>query len=689
MNQAEAKKRINQLITQIDELRYRYHVENDPTVSDEVYDSLSRELKELERQFPALRRPDSPLGRIGGRAMDTFKKVRHEVRQWSFNDAFNVPEFTEWQERVERLLTKELGHRPKLAYSCELKIDGLHIVLTYRKGLLELAATRGDGVVGEDVTQNIRTIQSVPLRLRQPLDVIVEGEVWLSEAQLEAINQERATAGQPAFANPRNAAAGTIRQLDPAIVAARKLDCFIYDWSGGGTNAPLTQVEELKALKALGFKVNDHYQRCRTTDEVVSFWQTWQRRRTAEPYWIDGVVIKVNDRRYQQLLGYVGKAPRWAIAFKFPAQEVTTVITDIQVQVGRLGTLTPVAHLRPVALAGTTVKRATLHNEDQIRRLGVKIGDTVVVRKAGDIIPEVVSVLPKLRTGREKPFVMPRRCPSCGSPVKKQTITDPLRRSDSEARKGQGTSVAVFCTNPRCFAQQQRQITHFISKKAFDIDGLGHKIIEQLMAEGLVKDPADIFTLEPADLEALEGFAEKSASNLVTAIARSKVIPLPRFLYALGIQGVGEETALDIAEQFGRLDKVVAANVEDIEAVEGVGPVVARSLHTYFQQKETSTLLRRLTEAGVTVESVKQKSPTHGPLAGKKVAVTGTLESMSRDEVKAAIRRAGGDWVSSVSKQTDLVVIGENPGSKHSRAKALGLKLLTEEAFRALLGLGR
>ena len=679
MNQSEAKKRIDQLISQIDELRYRYHVQNDPTISDEVYDSLSRELKELERQFPTLRRPDSPLGRIGGRAMDTFKKVRHEVRQWSFNDAFNVLEFTEWQERIERLLTKELGHRPKFAYSCELKIDGLHIVLTYRKGLLELAATRGDGVVGEDVTSNIRTIQSVPLRLRKPLDVIVEGEVWLSEAQLEAINKERTKAGQPAFANPRNAAAGTIRQLDPAIVAARKLDCFVYDWSGGGTNAPPTQIEELKALKALGFKVNDHYQRCRTTDEVVSFWQTWQERRTKEPYWIDGVVIKVDDRRYQQLLGYVGKAPRWAIAFKFPAQEVTTVITDIQVQVGRLGTLTPVAHLRPVALAGTIVKRATLHNEDQIKRLGVKIGDTVVVRKAGDIIPEVVSVLPKLRTGREKPFVMPRRCPSCGSLVKKQTITE----------KGQGTSVAVFCTNPRCYAQQQRQITHFISKKAFDIDGLGHKIIEQLMAEGLVKDPADLFSLAPADLEALEGFAEKSAANLVAAIAHSKVIPLPRFLYALGIQGVGEETALDLAEHFGSLDRVAAADVEDIEAVAGVGPVVARSLHAYFRQKETSMLLRRLTEAGVTVESVKQKSPTHGPLAGKKVAVTGTLESMSRDEVKAAIRRAGGDWVSSISKQTDLVVIGENPGSKYSRAKALGLKLLTEEAFRALLGLGR
>jgi DNA ligase (NAD+) len=675
MTKTEAKQRIEKLITQIDDLRYRYHVLNDPTVTDAIYDSLERELKALEEQFPELRRADSPLSRIGGKATAGFKKITHAVRQWSFNDAFSPEEMKAWETRIKKMLI-DAGQTEPAEYICELKIDGLHTVLTYENGLLQTAATRGDGVVGEDVTQNIKAIQSVPLRLRQPVNIIVEGEVWLSSKQLERINAERIKNEEPPFANPRNAAAGTIRQLDSNIVAQRKLDCFIYDWSGPeGSAFPITQEAELDALRDFGFKVNPHHKVCRSLDEVVAYWEKWQKQRLSESYWIDGVVVKINRRSHQNALGYVGKAPRWAIAFKFPAEEVTTVVEDISVQVGRLGTLTPVAHLRPVQLAGTTVKRATLHNEEQIQRLGLKIGDTVVIRKAGDIIPEVVSVLEKMRTGKEKKFSMPTRCPICGSPVSRKEITE----------KGRQSSVAVFCTNPRCYAQDLRRITHLVSKKAFDIDGLGGKIVEQLMAAGLVKDPADIFTLEKEDLLGLDRFAEVSVKNLTEAIAKAKRVSLSRFLYALGIQHVGEETAIALAEEFGSLEKVSAASQEKLAAVEDIGPVVATSIADWFGQKHNQQLLEKFRAAGVVPQKVTRRVVAAGPLTGKKIVVTGTLSSLGREEAKAAIRRAGGDWVSSVSKNTDYVVVGENPGSKATKAEELGVKILDEPAFLKLV----
>ena len=674
MDKNEAKKRIDKLIKQIDELRYRYHILNDPKISDEIYDSLEQELVELEKRFPDLKRPDSPLERIGGKPLAKFVKVRHQVRQWSFNDAFSESELADWEERILNLLEKDLGERPKLEYVCELKIDGLHIVFIYEKGLLKTAATRGDGVIGEDVTGNIKTIQSVPLRLKKPVSIIVEGEVWLSERQLAAINQKRKKEDLSEFANPRNAAAGTIRQLDPKIVAERKLDCFIYDWSGGQEKLPASQFEELKALKELGFKVNQEYKLCRSLKEVTNFWQSWSKKRKSEPYWIDGIVVKVNRRDYQNRLGYVGKAPRWAIAFKFAAEEVTTVIEDIEVQVGRLGTLTPVAHLKPVKLAGTTVKRATLHNEDQIRRLGVKIGDTVVVRKAGEIIPEVVSVLPKLRTGQEKEFRMPAKCPVCDSVVQKKTISE----------KGLGESVALFCSNPRCFAQHQRQMIHFVSRKAFNVDGLGERIVIQLMAEGLLKTSADIFKLEKEDLTPLERFAEKSAANLVEAIAKAKKISLARLIYALGIQHVGEETAIALADNFGGLSQLKKATAADLARVADIGPVVAKSIAAWFGDKNNLKLLEDLGKAGVAIEKPAIVKSS-GKLAGKKLVVTGTLKSLSREEAKAKIRSAGGDWVSSVSKNTDYVVAGENPGSKSDKAKKLGVKVINEQEFLALV----
>ena len=674
MDRQEAKNRINKLIEQIDDLRYRYHVLDDPTVTDTVYDSLQRELSSLEKQWPDLKRSDSPLQRIGGQPLAKFVKVKHQVRQWSFNDAFSENELKDWEERIVKLLQKSLGKVPKLEYVCELKIDGLHVVLTYKRGLLKVAATRGDGLIGEDVTQNIKTIQSVPLKLKKAVDVIVEGEIWLSSKQLEEINKIRKSEGLPAFANPRNAAAGTIRQLDPAVVAARKLDCFVYDWSGGSNQPPATQLDELDQLKALGFKVNPHHQLCKNLAAVIAFHRTWQQRRTKQLYWIDGIVVKINDVNLQKALGYVGKAPRWAIAYKFPAQEVTTVIEDIQIQVGRLGTLTPVAHLRPVKLAGTTVKRATLHNQDQIKRLGVRIGDTVVVRKAGDIIPEVVSVLTKMRTGKEKSFSMPTKCPECGSPVQQRAVS----------AKGEIQSVDWFCTNPKCFAQQQRQFIHFVSKKAFDIEGLGEKIVVQLMAEGLLKTPADIFGLEKDDLVPLERFADKSADNLLEAIDRSKTVSLSRFIYALGIQHVGEETAIDLASHFGSLDKLLKASLEEIDALSDVGPVVAKSIYLWFKDKHNQKMVQDLLAAGLKIEKLPVRQ-TSGKLNSQKIVVTGTLESLSREEAKAKIRAAGGDWANTVSKNTDYVVVGENPGSKSEKAKELGVKIINEEEFLKLL----
>jgi DNA ligase (NAD+) len=525
------------------------------------------------------------------------------------------------------------------------------------------------------VTENIKRIQSIPLRLRKDINAIVEGEVWLSTQQLKAINAVRKAAGQPAFANPRNAAAGTIRQLDPRIVAERKLDCFIYDWSGpAGTSLPPTQQAELEQLQELGFKTNPHSNLCKNLDEVHRFHAAWQQNRTSEPYWVDGIVVKVNSRQLQDQLGYVGKAPRWAMAYKFPAEESTTVVEDIAIQVGRLGTLTPVAHLRPVKLAGTSVKRATLHNEDQIKRLGLKIGDTVVVRKAGDIIPEVVAVLEKMRTGREKNFRMPKHCPVCGSVVERRVITEKGERG-----------VAYFCGNPNCYAQDKHRIAHFVSKKAVDIEGFGEKIVEQLMAADLLEDPADIFDLEIDELLPLERFAEKSAENLVAAINARRVILLNRFLYGLGIAHVGEETAIALAEHFGSLEKIRRAELIDFDAIEDIGPVVAKSIADWFSQPHNQRLLDKFETLGVRVSPQRIERKTSGPLVGKKIVVTGTLERMSREQAKAAIRKAGGDWVSSISKQTDYVVVGESPGSKVDKAEQLGVKMLNEAEFLKLL----
>lgn len=688
----ELNKRIDRLRAQINDLRYRYHVLNDPEVTDAMYDGLMDELKKIEAEHPDLVTSDSPTQRVAGKPADKFEKIKHVVPQWSFNDAFDEQDLRDWEERILKILEKSLGHRPAdISYVCELKIDGLHMVLTYANGRLQSAATRGDGTVGEDVTQNVRTIQSVPLVLHEPVSLVAEGEVWLAAKTLAAINKEREAEGEALFANPRNAAAGAIRQLDASIVAKRKLALTAYDISLV-TNGELkldTQEEELLMLKKLGFKTDVNWRVVKNVGEIMEFWQHWQDKKTTQDFWIDGVVIKVNQKKYQDALGFTGKAPRWAIAFKFPAEQGTTRIKEVYVQVGRTGALTPVALMEPVQLAGTTVTHATLHNFEEIARLDVRVGDTVVVEKAGDIIPKVLRVLDKMRTGTEKKIKEPTKCPICGSFVNRRNITTGTKKVDINTSfvvktPGKDVTVGLFCSNPKCFAQELERLIHFVSKKAFDIDGLGEKIVEQLMNEGLVKNAADFFTLTLGDIEPLERFAEKSAENLINSIAAAKEVTLPRFIFALGIRHVGEETALRLAEHFGELKKIQQASLEDLQAVPDIGPRVAESIAEYFADKNNLELLAELQARGVKVaKAVRASGP--GPLAGQSFVLTGSLEVMSRDEAKDRLRARGATISESVSQKTTFVVVGSDPGSKYDKAKKLGVTILDEEGLLKLL----
>ena len=703
MDKNEAKSRMEKLAAEISKRRYEYHVLDKPDVTDEIYDSLTKELRELEEQYPELRALDSPTQRIGGKPLDKFQKVRHQVRQWSFDDVFSSDELKKWEEKVKRMISREQrteNSEQKVEYVCEVKIDGLKIILTYENGILVRAATRGDGIIGEDVTENIKTIHSVPLKLNYPAFCVAVGECWLSKPELERINKNRKEKGEALFANSRNAAAGSIRQLDPKVAAGRKLDAFIYDLdyletmnSEQGTmnnkiQNPETQLEELKLLKDLGFKVNEEYKLCKNISEIQKFYDEWKDKKDRQDYGIDGVVIKINSRKIQEALGYTGKAPRWGVAYKFPAERVTTVVEDIKVQVGRTGALTPVAHLRPVLVAGSTVSRATLHNEDEIKRLGIKIGDTVVIQKAGDVIPEVVEVIKNLRTGAEKEFHMPKTCPICGGPVDRKV-----------------GEAATYCLNKKCFAVEKERIIHFVSKKGFNIDGLGEKIVETLMNEGLVTTVADIFELKKGDLEPLERFAEKSADNLVNSIEAAKEIELPKFLFALGIRFVGEETTVLIARaiktefsifnfrlenksQFSisNFTKIFSKiKIEDWRNIKGIGEKSAESLASWFSDGENIKLLEKMQRLGVAVEIPEAIRDVRSTIRGLTFVLTGELASFTRDEAKDMIRKAGGDVSSSVSRKTDYLVAGANPGSKYVKAKELGVKIINEEEFRKLL----
>jgi DNA ligase (NAD+) len=659
--------RYEKLKKAIERYRYEYHVLDKSTISEAASDSLKDELSKIEREFPSIITPDSPSQRVAGEPLPEFVKVAHKVPQWSFNDAFSEEDIRDFHERVLRFLKSE-GQNVAPTYTCELKIDGLKVVLTYEKGLLENAATRGNGKIGEDVTMNIKTIESVPLSLRENIDLIVEGEVWLGKKRFDALNAEKEKTGEPLFANPRNVAAGSIRQLDPKIAASRKLDYFAYDIAEIETNFPPTQFKELERLRELGFKVNIHAKECKTIDEVIAYWKKWQEKKSDQDYWIDGVVVKVSERKLQDILGFTGKAPRWGIAFKFPAEQVTTIVEDIVFQIGRTGVVTPVAHLRPVLVAGSTVSRATLHNEDEIKRLDVRIGDTVILQKAGDVIPDIVRVLTEMRTGKEKPFVWPKKVEGCGGDGSIERIT------------GQ---AAWRCVVPGSFAQTQRTFYYFVSKKAFNIDGMGPRVLDALLEAGLITNFDDIFTLKKGDLLNLPRFAEKSVDNLLEAIDKGRSVPLDRFLVSLSIPQVGEETAHDVAVHFGQLENVMQASLEEFMSIYGVGDVVAQSLHLWFSEKHNKQLIARL-QKQVKVQSA-QKTLVSNKLAGKTFVLTGTLSSLSRDEVKAKILANGGQVSGSVSSKTNFVVAGENPGSKIDEAQRLGITVLDEEGFLKLL----
>ncbi len=664
--------RVTKLRASIEKHRYNYHVLDKEEISADVLDSLKKELVELEHQYPELYDANSPSQRVAGEALKGFSKVAHKVQQWSFGDAFGESDMIDFDARVKRFLRQdEINTDPQ--YVTELKIDGLKIVLEYRKGELFQVATRGDGKIGEDVTHNVRTIESVPLKLDFPVDIIVEGEVWLSKKFFEKLNKEQEKTGKPIFANPRNVAAGSIRQLDPKITASRKLDTYIYDIAlfntGQDLPVPKTQHDELALLAKLGFKVNPHTQVCKNIQEVMDFWKKWQHNSKKQDYWIDGVVVKVNDVHMQKVLGYTGKSPRFGIAYKFPAEQVTTVVEDIKLQIGRTGVLTPVAHLRPVSVAGSVVSRATLHNEDEIRRLDVRVGDTVILQKAGDVIPDIVSVLKDLRTGKEKPYVFPTYVSECGGDGKIERIP------------GQAAWRCVFKDSD---TQQKRRLYHFVSKKCFNIDGVGPRQIDLFMEHHLLSSADDLFTLTKGDLLALPRFAEKSADNVIASIKNAKRVSLPRFIFSLSIPQVGEETAEDVSRHFKTLGKIQSATVEMLMKINGVGDVVAQSIVDFFKDTHQQKLVRDLLEH-VTIERVVSQDSGNAKLGGKTFVLTGSLESMARDEAKAKIKSMGGDVTGSVSIKTDYVVAGTDPGSKYDNAIKLGVKVLSEAEFLKLI----
>jgi len=669
MTEHESAVRAEKLRIAIADLRYKYHVTNDPTVTDTVYSSLMDELRRLEAEFPSLKIADSPTQRVGGRALDQFQKVKHAVTQWSFEDAFDEEDIAAFDTRVQKLIAENEGTLGAPEYCVELKIDGIHIVLTYEEGKLITAATRGDGVVGEDVTENIKTIQSIPLTLKKPVSIVVEGEVWMPTRVFNELNEARDAAGEQRFANPRNAAAGAVRQLDPSVAASRRLEAFLYDISAiqDGLTEPSSQTAELATLRDLGFQVNDEWRLCGSVADIMAMWSEWKGRDNKTlPYWVDGLVIKLNERELQKRLGYTGKAPRWGIAFKFPAEEATTVVEKVVWQVGRTKVITPVAHLRPVSVAGTTVSHATLHNMDEIERLGLRVGDTVVIEKAGDIIPKIKLVLEALRTGAEKKIDAPTACPVCGA----QTS-----RTEGE--------VATYCTNQKCEGSQKEAISHFVGRGRFDIDGLGEKIVEQLINEGLISVAADLFELTYDDVVGLDRFAPVSAKNLIESIEKAKHVTLDRFIYALGIRHVGEESAVRLAKKFGTLDAFLAATLDDLQLVDGVGDVMAQSIFDFVSDEAHRKQIARMVELGVTVLSPAQG--VVGRLSGTTFLFTGTLATMARSDAAAKVKELGAEVTDTISKKVTHLVVGADAGSKEEKAKKMGIPRLTEAEFLAIL----
>ncbi|EKD56347.1 MAG: hypothetical protein ACD_58C00217G0001 [uncultured bacterium] len=677
MNKQETKNRIDKLKIEINHHRYLYHVLDKQEISDEALDSLKHELYSLEQENPEFITLDSPTQRIGGEPLDKFVKVSHETPMMSMEDAFNYTELADWETRISRIL----GHEPKDGYFCEMKMDGLAVSLIYEKGILARAVTRGDGQVGEDVTQNIKTIDSIPLNLKteseklkittKNLNLIssrrfeVRGEIYLSKKEFERLNKEQAEKGLPLYANPRNIAAGSIRQLDSKVAASRKLDFNIYEMvSDLGLE---THEDNFEFAKMLGFKINPNAKKLVNINQIEELFNSWQKKRAQLPYQVDGVVVKINNLVERIKLGSVGKAYRWEVAYKWPAEQVTTVLKDIIVQVGRTGTLTPVAVLEPVLVAGSVVSRATLHNEDEIHRKDVRIGDTVILQKAGDVIPEVVEPLVRLRPEGAKVWRMPKKCPICNSEVVK--------------KEGE---VAYKCSNLKCFSVMRRRIIHFVSKSAFDIEGMGPKIVDQLINVGLIKSAVDIFKITQDDLLPLERFAEKSSENLFESIANHKKISLERFIYALGIRMVGKELADDLAKQFGTLEKFRQASFDDINRMYGVAEKTANELFDWLANKGYQKFIDDLLNCGVKV--LKYHSPIKANnLDGKLFVVTGTLPTLTREDAHKMIIQYGGSIGTAITGKTDYLIAGENAGSKLEKARRLNVEIISEDKILGMI----
>ncbi len=664
MTKAEAKARIDKLIKEVNHHRHLYHVLDKQEISDAALDSLKNELARLEQEWPDLLRADSPSQRVGGQALDKFKKVQHSTKILSLVDAFDFGDIKDWEERNVKILKEKIK-----GYYCELKLDGLTLVLTYRKNIFVQGATRGDGQVGEEVTNNLRTIESIPLKLNDlpgvklPEIIEVRGEAVMAKNTFAKINKEQASRGESLYANPRNIAAGSIRQLDPKVTASRGLEFFAFELiSDLGQK---THEESHEILKKLGFKTSPYNELCGDIVDVGKYLAKWQEKRKKLDFMTDGSVIVVNQLTQEKKLGHIGKAERWMLAYKFPAEQVTTKLLDIEVQVGRTGALTPVAILEPVTVAGSVVSRATLHNQDEITRKDVRIGDTVILQKAGDVIPEIVQVLAKLRTGKEKKFSFPKKCPVCQSPV--------FQKSGE---------VAFYCTNKKCFAKNVEGLIHFVSKKGFNIEGLGDSIVRLLADKNLILTGANIFELRDGDLRGLPGFADKKINNLLQSIASSKQINLSNFIYALGIRHVGEETAISLAQHFPDITKLAQASEEELQDLPDIGPEVAKSLFEWFCDEQNKKLLEHLLSLGIVI---KNYTSIKGKLSAQTFLFTGTM-SIARDMLENMVRQNGGKILSSVSKNLNYLVAGDNPGSKLSKAQNIpSIKIINDQEFLKLI----
>ena len=658
----EKRRRVKELTEILEKANYEYYVLANPTLTDQEFDKYMRELEELENEYPELASPTSPTKRVGGEVIDKFQKIRHSIPMLSLPDVFNEDEIREFDERI-----RKAGFEPE--YVCELKIDGLSGSFHYEDGELVTGATRGDGVVGEDITHNVKTIRSIPLRLKENIDIEVRGEIYMPRKVLSKLNQERAELDLPLFQNCRNAAAGSIRQLDSKIAAGRGLDTWIYHLPNPEDYGIKTHYEALEFMKNLGFKVNPANRLVKDIDGILKFIDEYAEKRSSLTYDIDGVVIKVNDLAMQDALGFTSKHPRWAIAYKFPAEEVLTKLTDIIFTVGRTGRITPNAVLEPVIVMGSTIKRATLHNEDYVLEKGLKIGDIVSIRKAGDVIPEVVEAKIERRTGNEKDFVMIKNCPICGSELSK--------------KKGQ---VDYFCMNPKCPARHIEGLIHFCSRKAMNIDGLGERIVEDFFNLGFIKAIPDIYHLEihKKDLQELEGYGKKSIENLLEAIETSKKNSLERLLFGLGIEGIGDKTALVLARHFKTLDALMSQTEENLKSLKDIGPILAYNIFSYFQNVDNQELIHTLKELGLNMTFLGSGEKYHELITDKRFVVTGTISFMGRDEIESVIESYGGHASGSVSSKTNVVIVGEKPGSKADKARELGIEIWDEGRLYSL-----